>query len=90
MVRSTALRAVGDVQASFGEHLLHIAETQSEPDIQPDRMADNFRWKAVTLEGELAHQASLMPVAPPCHPGLVWRKKAAFDPPSAADASGAG
>jgi hypothetical protein len=27
---------VGDVQASFGEHLLHIAETQSEPGIQPD------------------------------------------------------
>ncbi len=24
----------------------------------------------MTLEGELAHRASLMPVAPPCHPSL--------------------
>ncbi len=36
MLRSTTLRAVGDVQASFGEHLLHIAETQGESGIQPD------------------------------------------------------
>ena len=51
-------RLVGDVQAYFGEHLLHIAETRSKPRIQPDRMADNFRWKAVTLEGKLAHGAN--------------------------------
>ncbi len=61
---------LGDVQTSFGEHLLHIAETQSESGIQPDRMADNFRWKAVTLEGKLAHRDSLMLVAPPCHSSL--------------------
>ena len=70
MVRSTALRAIGDVQTSFGDHLLNIAETRSEPGIQPDRMADNLRWKVVTFERELAHRASLMSIARPCHSSL--------------------
>ncbi len=35
-VRSTALRAVGDVQAPLGEHLLHIAEAQGASGRQPD------------------------------------------------------
>ncbi len=61
---------VGDVQTSFGDHLLNIAETQSEPAIQPDRMADNFRWKAVTFERELTHRLSLMSVAHPHQPSL--------------------
>jgi hypothetical protein len=34
---------VGDIQTSFGEHLLNIAEAQGEPGIQPDRMAGDFR-----------------------------------------------
>ena len=34
-----------------GEHLLHITETQIEPGIQPDRMADEIGWEAMTLEG---------------------------------------
>jgi len=33
-------------------------------------MADNFRWKAVAFEGELAHRASLISAARSHHPGL--------------------
>ena len=33
-----------------GEYLLHITETQSEPGIQPDRMADDIGWEAMTLK----------------------------------------
>ena len=40
-------------------HLLHIAEAQSEPGVEPDRMADDVGQKAVTLARELAHQPSL-------------------------------
>ncbi len=69
---------LGDVQTSFGEHLLQIAENQGEFGIQPDRVADNFRWKAVTLEGKLAHRAILMPVAPPHHPSLCDKAPSMF------------
>jgi hypothetical protein len=37
------------VQAPLGEHLLNIAVTQREPDVEPDRMADDIGWDAVTL-----------------------------------------
>jgi hypothetical protein len=33
-------------------------------------MADDFGWKAVTLEGELAHRASVISVARPRQPSL--------------------
>ncbi len=40
---------VGDVQAPLGEHLLDIAEADSEPGVEPDRVADNFGREAVRL-----------------------------------------
>jgi hypothetical protein len=60
MMRSTALRAVGDIQAPLGKPLLNIAATQSEPGVQLDRRADNIGWEAVTIKGELAHRAKLI------------------------------
>ena len=47
---------------AVGEHLLHITETQSEPGVEPDRMADDIGWEAVTLKGELAHRPSLISI----------------------------
>ena len=61
---------IGNVQAPLGEHLLHIAVTQSEAGIQPNRMANDIGWEAVTLEGELAHRPSLKSGAHPCHLSL--------------------
>ena len=57
-------------QAPLGEHLLNIAVTQSEPGVQPDRMADDIGWEAVTLKGELAHRASLISISPSGQPSL--------------------
>ena len=54
---------VGDVQAPLSEQLLNIAVAQSEPGIKPDRMADDIGWEAVTIKGELAHRASLIPIS---------------------------
>jgi hypothetical protein len=52
----------------LGQHLLNIAVTQSEPSIEPNQMADNFRRKALTLERELTHRLSLMSAAQPAGP----------------------
>ena len=68
---------VEDVQAPLGEHLLNIAVTQSEPGVQPDRMADDIGWEAVTLKGELAQRASLISISLSGQPSLcdnaAWR-----------------
>ena len=50
--------------------IVHGAEAQSEPGIEPDRMADDFGWEAMTLSGELEHRPNLVPAAPHCHLGL--------------------
>ncbi len=44
--------------------------TQSEPGVQPDRMADDIGWQAVTLKGELAHRASLISTSLSGQPSL--------------------
>ena len=36
---------VGDVQASLGEHLFHIAKAQRELGLEPDRMSDDVGGK---------------------------------------------
>ena len=52
-MRSTALRTAADGQAPLDKHLLDIAEAQSDPGIEPDRVADDVGRDAVTLEREL-------------------------------------
>jgi hypothetical protein len=54
---------VGGVQAPLGKDLLNIAVTQREPGVQPDRMADDIGWDAVTLKEELAHRASRISIS---------------------------
>lgn len=38
---------VGDIQASFGEHLLYIAATERKPEIQPDDMLNDLWRKSI-------------------------------------------
>ena len=59
----TAVATGTDVQSPLGKHLFHIAETQREPCIEPNRMADDVEREAVTLKGELAHRASLISIS---------------------------
>jgi CBS domain-containing protein len=47
---------IRDIQSSFCEQLLHIAEAQGEPTIEPDRVADDLGREAVALEIYRAHR----------------------------------
>ena len=35
--------------------ILHISITQSESGIEPDGVANDFRWKTMALEGDVLH-----------------------------------
>ena len=41
-------RLVTDDDAAGGQHLLDHSQAQREAEIQPDRVADDLGWKAVT------------------------------------------
>lgn len=40
---------VGDFDTALGKQILDIAETQAESVIEPDCVADDLRWKSVTM-----------------------------------------
>ncbi len=40
---------IGDGDAAFGQQFFDFTETEAEPMVQPDGMANNFRGKTVTL-----------------------------------------
>ena len=42
---------VGNIETALREEIFDIAITQSEPTVEPYGVADNFRWKAMALEG---------------------------------------
>lgn len=44
------VEGVRRVKASFNQHLLDVAETQSEPGVEPDRMADDLGRKTMAFE----------------------------------------
>jgi hypothetical protein len=43
----TSHRFVGEVEPTLGEQILHVAVAQREAEIEPNRVLDNRRWKAV-------------------------------------------
>ncbi len=56
---------VGNDAPAFGEQIFHIAETQGEPSVVPEGVADDFRPIAVfVIEGSMAfHRLGLPPAA---------------------------
>ena len=46
---------IGRIDAALGEHVLDIAIAQCEPEVEPDSMLDDRRWKAMTGVGQAAH-----------------------------------
>ena len=46
---------VGNIQTSLRKKILHIPIAQSEPGIEPNGASNDFRWKAVTFEGDGVH-----------------------------------
>jgi hypothetical protein len=59
---------IGDVHASLSEHVLDIAEAQSEPRVEPNRMTDDLGRKTVTFERQLTHSLSLISSSLPGQP----------------------
>ena len=72
---------VGNIQTSLSKKILHIPIAQSEPGIEPNGASNDFRWKAVTFEGDGVHpkrpprnhqieiralNVTMPPGAPPC------------------------
>lgn len=52
---------VSDVDTLFKEEFLHIPEAQAKPKVEPDSMADDHCWEAVTVVEvrRFAHSFSL-------------------------------
>ena len=42
-------RFIRDDDAAFGEKILHISEAQTETMVNPDGIADDFRWETMTV-----------------------------------------
>src|ERR1700752_1211119 len=55
----TSYRLVGGVEPSLGEEFLDVAIAQHQAQIEPDRMLDDHRRKAVAATGDFGHRASL-------------------------------
>jgi hypothetical protein len=52
-------RFIGDLEPTLGEEFVHIAVAQGEAEIEPDRVLDNRRRKAVATIGEQGHAEML-------------------------------
>src|SRR5437763_1361426 len=48
-------RFIGNLQASLGQKLLHVAVAQGEPEIKPDRVLDDRRREPMSAIGSLIH-----------------------------------
>ena len=42
---------VGNIEAALRKEIFYVSITQGEPAVEPDCVADDFRWKAMALEG---------------------------------------
>jgi hypothetical protein len=40
---------IGHVDAALEQHFLKLAQAQIEPEVEPNRVGDDLRWKAVAL-----------------------------------------
>src|SRR5271156_6262960 len=52
-------RFIGDLEPTLGKEFLHVAVAQGEAEIEPDRVLDNRRRKAVAAIGEQGHAEML-------------------------------
>jgi hypothetical protein len=50
---------VGNIQTPLRKHIFHISIAQSEPGVGPKGVANDVRWKAVTLKADVIHPATL-------------------------------
>jgi hypothetical protein len=56
---------VGNVYAALSEHIFNIPEAQGKPEIHPDGVLNDRRWKSVSGIGDFLHPATLLCCLPP-------------------------
>src|ERR1700738_2862736 len=55
MVHPAAHRLIGDQDAAFRQQIFDVARAQREPNIEPDRLLDDFGREPVPLEAYFLH-----------------------------------
>ena len=55
---------VGNIKAPLRKQILYISIAQSEPGIEPNRVANNIRWKSMASKRDVIHldRLSQMPL----------------------------
>ena len=51
---------IGNVETALREVIFYISIAQSEPGVEPYRVADDLRWEAVALKGYVVHPPTLL------------------------------
>ena len=51
---------IGNLDATLGEQILHIAVTEGKPEIQPDSSLDYFCRKPMSAVADLVHSRKLL------------------------------
>jgi hypothetical protein len=62
---------IGDIEPSLGEEFLDVSIAQREAQVEPDRMLNDHRRKAVAAVGDFSHCLSLPVVSPPNYPVIL-------------------
>jgi hypothetical protein len=58
----SADRLIADYEATLGQEVLNIAVAQGEPEIEPDSVPNDIRWKSMARIGN-------------CLPSLQWHMR---------------
>jgi hypothetical protein len=53
-------RFVRHIYAALSEHIFDIAKAEGKPEIQPDGVLNDRRWKSVSCIGDFLHPATLL------------------------------
>jgi len=51
---------IGDIKAALREEIFYVSIAQGEPGIEPDCVADDFRWETIALKGNILHPQTLL------------------------------
>src|SRR3982074_1200488 len=64
-------RLIGDIEPTLGKQILHVAIAQGEPEVQPDRVPDDWRRKAMSAIRQMGHARTLSDQLLPSDPVAV-------------------
>lgn len=60
-MRSTALHAVGDIEAAFSQQILDVPNAQREAAIEPCGLLDDPEQEQMAIFGDRLHRLRLLP-----------------------------